>query len=305
MKYRIGVSPSIPATGPDNTIPVKYLTSFPGEAADYSSDGDTDPGDLYVAFAQSNSPGGKYDGIYLKDVAGNGPLEKAPGSSFTSIGAIGTFGRLAIASTLGRAGIFLAYCSSVSPCEVLLWRVGTPKPLVVPDSGSAFNPAVAAGPHGRLWVAWVDTRNQDIMVVRTNEADTKFGPVEAYPSPCSFGESMSLGGGNWRRLEAALTCSNTMGKEAVYATQLIVPLSFSPRDPTIVNKTATSVTFKVTDVGDPVAGAKVSVDGKSATTNSAGTAKISFPKGAKTGKYRIIVSAGDYNSARGELVIKT
>jgi hypothetical protein len=239
----------------------------------------------------------------VEDVAANGPVERAPGSGANSVGRVGTFGRLGIASTLSHSGIFLAYCSNGSVCSVLLWRVGALKAVSVPSSANGYNPAVAPGPNGRLWIAWADSKTGKVLVVRTNEADTKFGPVEVYPTPCSFTPIVALGGGSWGRLDVSMSCTNTHGHVADYATQLLAPLSFSPAHSTIVNSKKNSIVFKVTDVGDPVAGATVHVDGMTAATNSAGTATISFPKGATPGGYQVTVKAPDYYTATGQLTI--
>jgi hypothetical protein len=64
-----------------------------------------------------------------------------------------------------------------------------------------------------------------------------------------------------------------------------------------------SVSVKVTDVGDPVAGAGVTIDGRSAVTNASGTATISFPSGIKAGKYGVTATAVNYLAAHGILKV--
>ena len=69
--YRIGISPTIPATGPDSTIKPSYAPFFTGQASDWAT------GDIYVAWTQQFSSGGKLDGYFVKDVTANAAIRKA------------------------------------------------------------------------------------------------------------------------------------------------------------------------------------------------------------------------------------
>ena len=57
------------------------------------------------------------------------------------------------------------------------------------------------------------------------------------------------------------------------------------------------VTFTVTDVGDPVAGATVTFLGGHATTNSSGVATFTVPTGTAAGSYKATASMTSYTSA--------
>jgi hypothetical protein len=306
LKYRIGVSPTIPATGADNVIslPGRASAEIAGIVADVGSDANSDGGDTYVGWGQ-NSGTTAANGFYVKDVAANGPITKAPGSGVNSLPKIVGWVQIPMVAT--PAGVFLAYPSNQSAPNLLLWKVRSTTPLVVPGSSGVFAPQLATGPGGRLWISW-DTSSYGIAVVRTNKADTKFGPVETYPTPCGFVPSAALGAaGTFGRLDIVIKCqSKTTGfPQEVYATQVLVPLTLSPTSVVIKNTQQDTVTFRVTDAGDAVAGATVAVDGKTAATNVSGVASFTFAKGAKTGTYQVTASALDYLTVYGSLKIET
>ena len=66
---------------------------------------------------------------------------------------------------------------------------------------------------------------------------------------------------------------------------------------------ATTVTFKVTDAGQGVKGAKVVCINKSATTDSTGTAKITYPKGTATGKHVCTAKDSSYNPGKTTITV--
>ena len=299
VQYRIGVSKAIPAPGADSRIPLGSADAYKvGDVSDVAGNGD-----FYVAWAQEFSAG-HGDGYYVKDVTTSAAKVKAPGSDTNSVNTLGVFTNLAITNTNAHKGVFLSYCVGSSPCHLVLWRADAAKALKVPDSADASDVAISAGPNGRVWVAWANENVGDVYVVRTNRADTRFGAVKTYKTPCFEHEILGLSSGNWGRLDIAMQCvNNAQSKLEEYATQSLVGLNLSSSAATVHNNTAHGITFTVADVGDPVAGAKVAVDGKHATTNAAGKATITFAKGTKTGTYRVTVTALNYLSATGNVSI--
>lgn len=300
--YRIGTSPTIPATGTDNHIPVSGFEAFKaGEANDIAGNDD-----LWVALDQTNS--GSADAYFLKNVTANTPLMKIPGTGTFTANDLNVFSNLAMTDTNTHAGIWLAFFANSSTRKIQIWRAGTSAPINVPGSTNALDTAISAGPGGRLWIAWYNANvsPNTVSIVRTNEADTAFGPAETYKTPCGNGGQLGLSGGSFARLDVAAQC-NTLKTNvlAEYVTQSLAPLQFSPTGPVIKNTTANNVTFKVADVGNAVSGATVSVAGRAAKTGASGTATISFPRGMKTGHYTITVSAPNYYSARGTLVVNS
>ena len=164
---------------------------------------------------------------------------------------------------------------------------------------------MSAGPDGRLWVAFFNHSTNAVSVVRTNEADTAFGKVETYSTPCFEDGLIGLSGGAWGRLNVALDCVRTSDfKVETYATQALTSLALSPSSHTILNTATRSVTFKVTDVGDPVEGATVTVDGKHATTGPSGNATFSFAIRTAPGTYRVTAAGNNYYGASASLTVK-
>ncbi len=304
-----GVPPS-PKLPHSSSFALPYPTTA-GHSAELTDLGGS--GDAFVAWSQIFAKGG--DGLYVRDLSANGPIMKAPGSGLQSAEVFfPVWGNLAFAGTNTHHGVFLAYCSNTPNCNVVLWRVGAPKAMTTPavalngPGQASSDMAISAGPGGRLWLAWETAKNEAISVVRTNEADTVFGPVRTYPTPCwGYSPLIGLGGGNWGRLDVAMQCTVTKPNIATkdFVTQVMVPLAVSPTSANFDNLKAHSVTFKVTDVGDPVLGATVAIPGKGlkATTGPGGLATITFPAGMAAGHYTAIVAAANYLPAHATVVV--
>ncbi len=292
-EYRIGISPTIPATGADKGIPTPLAdTEFLAEANDQSGNGH-----FWAAFDRffSKSPG--KDGVYAKDLTANKAPVKAPGSGTEGVNVSNQRVAMAAVSRKG-GGVYLAYCSNTGTCnKALLWKVGAKKALAIPSSKQAVGLAMSAGPGGRLWLAWYNEAANRVLVVRTNRADTRFGPVKSYPVPC-FADGnthVALSGGSFGRVDVGLEClSSKQTKPTAFVTQSLTGLSISASPGKITNTHATKVTFTVTDAGDRVAGAKVQVAGKTLHTGNTGTVTVTFAKHARTGSYKATASAGDY-----------
>ena len=299
--YRVGVSSSIPASGADQHIPLSGpATAFKtGVASDVSGKGHFD-----VAWTRGFSTPARGDGFYVKDVTAGTAAMKAPGTGTNSVNHMSGFGNLAIANTNTHAGVFIAYCSNRSTCTVQLWRVGAKRAIGVPHSKGGANPAVSAGPAGRLWVAWYNESTNKVSVTRTNKRDTHFGPVRTYPTHCAEHGLVGLSGGKSGRLDVALQCVNSAKLHLEdFATQVMVPLSLTPGRTSVRNIKAHHLTFTVTDAGDPVPRARVFVAGHRARTNAAGKATITLARGVKPGHYRVKATARGYRPAGGRLTV--
>jgi hypothetical protein len=92
--------------------------------------------------------------------------------------------RLAVSGRTGRPGVFVAYASS-NRHSLLLWRVGSKRAVVAATSkGTIERPALAPGPGGRLWLAWIDntkTRAAKVRQLRPN--GSSFGRIGTYALP--------------------------------------------------------------------------------------------------------------------------
>ena len=82
-----------------------------------------------------------------------------------------------------------------------------------------------------------------------------------------------------------------------------MPLSVSLSSKTASHAAKKTLSVSVTDVGNPVKGAKVVIAGHKATTNAKGKATVSLPKGVKIGTYAVTVSAPDYVGWKATLTV--
>ncbi len=303
VNYRIGVSPAIPPATDDQHIPLSKATAYPaGMANDQHGNGH-----FYVAWAQVFSTPGGRDGIYVKDVTSGGTALKAPGTGTSTVSAdMSPVATLAITNSGTHAGVFLAYCANATPCHVLeLWRVGAKKAAAVPSSAGAYGVSIAQGPGGRIWVAWYNGASSKVLVTRSNKADTRFGPVKSYATPCAEHGLLGLGGSPLTRLDIGLSCvSNAKLLAAQYVTQVRAALTLGVPGPVTVGANGAKVTVTVTDAGDPVAGIVVKAGGQAAVTNAAGKATIALPGSIKAGTYGVTATSASYLTATGKLTVK-
>jgi hypothetical protein len=300
INYRIGVAPTIPPSSLDSTIPITHGNI---ELVDETNDSaDTDH--FYAAWYREFSTAPYHDGLYLADLTARSSPRQAPGSGTTM--EEDAFESPALASTLSHGGVYAAYCSNTSNCsKILLWRYGAQKAASVPDSSGATVMALSGGPSGRLWVAWYNRSTSKVYTVRTNIADNRFGPVESYAVQGCISDNdarIVISGGPQQRLDVVLVCSQT-GNFVPYArtTQSIRGLSLDASTPGINHQTGGSVTYTVTDAGDPLAGVAVSVDGRSAKTSASGRVKFAFSKHTRPGRFKVTATVTDYYGAASEL----
>ncbi|MFN0156272.1 MAG: hypothetical protein ACKVUT_18000 [Gaiella sp.] len=186
----------------------------------------------------------------------------------------------------GRIGAAGTYVVISSPAGVRFGRVGGALGLVGKDAAvKAVD--VTTGPDGRLWVSWLSTDGK-LHAVRTNRAASRFGAIQVATPPTGSPTAFELAGeGSAGPLDAIARYSSG-SVVAWWHRQLLPPLSLSVRRD---RKNVASIA--VTDVGDPVAGAKVTLAGRSATTDAKGRARV--PGVTKAGKATAV--AGGYADA--------
>lgn len=253
----------------------------PGVAVDEAT------GEVWVAW-YSNATG--QFGTFVRTISpGVGAPALAPGSAEKGE-SISPDERTAIASRAG-GGVFVAYCGGYPTCKrALLWRIGTGKPLVAGAGGDVENVNVVSGPEGRLWIFWADEDLDRIYAARTNKAATRIGARVAVKYPLGGDTIWKLeGDGALGRLDV-LANTGDSGKAATWHTQVLPGLSLSCKGGKVVSCT-------VTDAGDPVAGAKVKVGGKTLTTNAQGKASADLPAGSFTA----VASRAGYTGASAKV----
>jgi hypothetical protein len=130
---------------------------------------------------------------------------------------------------------------------------------------------VAQGSEGRLWVMW--SRGERFYFRRTNPAATRVGAVVSFAGPRGLDSIWALQGNGTLGLLDVLANVTTRGggtQLATWHTQVRpgLTLTATPGD---------VVVFRVTDAGDPVAGARVRVAGRALTTDASGRASADLP----------------------------
>jgi hypothetical protein len=300
--YRIGTSAAIPALTLDQHIALTKATA--GQAATVNDQAGNHH--FYVAWTQVFSTPGSRDGIYVKDVTAGGVTRKAPGTGTASSSTdFPVFGRLAAVNRNAKGGgVYLAYCVNKTPCSLALWKVGAAKAMAVPSSANAFGVTLAQGPGGRIWLAWYNKQSNKVYVTRTNKAATRFGAVRSYATPCIEDGLLGLGGSPLAKLDVGMSCLNNSLKQEQYVTQVLAGLSLSFPGTVHLGSTGATVKITVTDAGDPVAGATVKFAGKTLKTNAKGQVAVKLAASAKTGGYKISVTAPNYAAAGGSVSVK-
>ncbi len=265
VAFHVGVSAGDPdrEVQPDN------------QCCDYQPDLATDArsGQTFIAYF-SNTKG--RTGTWAQQVLPTvGKRILVPGSA-TKGQALGVDQRVAITARIGAPGVYVAICQGYPVCtKAVLWRIGG-KALVVGKSPDVEDVHASAGPEGRVWVAWHDGRTKQVFVARTNKAATRVGPLATVKPPPGASQLWKVAGeGSLGPLDL-FVAATTGSSLATWHTQVLPPLSLS------VKKGKPAATIAVTDAGDPVAGAKVTVGGKALTTSAAGTVKVVLPSAKVT-----------------------
>jgi hypothetical protein len=302
LYFHEGIDPNAPASSSDGvqTGPIGTGLESPALARDKD-------GSIWLAWFQLFGTG---EGYYVERILpSKAALRKAPNSGGGANADSDPRQQVALAARPG-GGVFLAYCSptKVRQCaHINLWKVGSARPMIVPGSGTgnAGRVALAAGPGGRLTVAWFDFGQNKIHVIRTNTAATKFGAahtVKAPPKTILF-NGLAVDASSGRQdIVANVTLTTPPNPVVFFHTQVLASLKLSAKPGSFSHRSAVTVTFTVTDVGNPVAGARVSCIGKSGTTNAQGQVKLTFGRGTSSGGHSCKATKGSY--APGKTTLK-
>ena len=240
--------------------------------------------------------GGNAGGLFVQRAdpasgAAIGPVQKLPGSTTPYQGAqVSTCNleRTAARRTpmVARAGggVFIAGSTGYPTLSrVNVWRIDpsgqTPAGSFVVGADSRFGhttPALAAAPDGRVWVAWLEATSggPTIAARRSNRLGTVWGEPVRVRDP-----------GNWilgalnvsaqaDRLDVLGLMSSVGSGKSIQHTQLLPGLTL--RFLRIERRANGSValSFRVTDAGDPVAGARVAIGSVSDVTAGNGLATL-------------------------------
>ena len=195
------------------------------------------------------------------------------------------------------AGVYGAYTTDGTHVRVFRFgggsvTVGSVKNLYAKALG------VATGLDGRIWVMW-GTDGAGIAVTRSNMAVTRFEPIQ-HLNPGSFTLYRLSGDGRLGPLDLFVdqipTSKTTVPPAGTFYGRVLPELSATVSEKNVKKSghvIAHKLTFKVTDAGDAVAGATVSIKGKQAKTNAKGGATVTLP-GSVSGSQKATVSTPGY-----------
>jgi hypothetical protein len=200
------------------------------------------------------------------------PLQKVPGQSRN------------VQQLAGRdngPGVFGAYTPNGK--QVSLLRYGGKAVRVgIVQKTAAKVLGVATGPGGRIWVMWGDDSGGGVNVTRSNKAVTLFEPIQHLNPKSAILYRLSGDGrlGPLDLLVDQMPDTGTIQPPGLFYARVLAELSAHLRVVPIKNFKNVVVghllIVNVTDAGDPVAGAVVTVHGLHKTTGAAGTVKFKF-----------------------------
>ncbi|HVB45721.1 MAG TPA: hypothetical protein VNF47_23860 [Streptosporangiaceae bacterium] len=296
LSYHIGINAATPASNADQSIALGAFGDAVGPTLIRGRSGG-------ISVAWFNGSGTASQGYWVSNIPSTGKT-KAPGSGGQFLSENQPLQSVAYAARSG-GGAYLAYCVPTKslPCaHIVLWRVGAAAARTVPGSatGHASHVALVPGRFGHMWLMWYDTALNKIRVVRTNAAVTGFGSVATIPGPPNAFEINGVQGeGSAGPLDiVALAFQFNQGQSQSYwDTQLLPALRLRGSKSRVSHTVSTTITFAVTDAGDPVAGATVKFLGKALKTNLKGLVKITVPKGTPKGKYTAIALRAGFATA--------
>jgi hypothetical protein len=284
LRYRIGISVTTPATGPDQSITVTGTPVFKTGTAVVPASQHFD-----VGWAQF---GGSADGYYVKDVTAGTAPTKMPGTGPRSITAQPPIGGMAMAA--GSDGAYLAACSNTNPCHLLLWRAGATTAHGVPGAKQPYISAVAPGP-GLEWVAWGDQANNTVKATRYRPVTHAFEPVTTLHTACAEHEIVSIVGPNASPADIALECvANKTLQPAVYVAHVLPRMRVVVSPSKVSNKSKHTVTVTATDAGLGVPSADVTLRGTTKTTNANGKVTFTVAAGTPAKKYQVVVKKAPF-----------
>jgi hypothetical protein len=264
--------------GPTATV-VEPTTSSDGEVTDVDSALDAGTGQVVASWVSFANPGG----MLLQSVAPQvGDSQLVPGQSRPEI---------VISGRDKGPGVFAAYTTDGKNVRLLRYDGGS----VAVGSLASVTPAAlgtATGIDGRIWVMW-GSDNGSLAVTRSNKAVTRFEPIQHLKAQIVTLDRLS-GDGRLGPLDLfadEIADTTPTLPTGLYHARVLPVLSAAASVKAVKNKqgevTSHKLTVTVTDAGDAVSGAVVTVKGHVKKTNSSGTAKVSLPGSGKHARLRV------------------
>lgn len=293
LKVHFGLDPR----AADQNLQSSCCAYYPGLATDAIT------GETVLGWS-SNATG--TIGLFTQTVApALGKREYVPGSaSPDGKDALGIDQRMPIVARIG-GGIYVAYCQGYPTCRsVELWHYKANAPMAVTKVSGSRLVNISAGPEGRIWTMWA--RGSRVYAARSNRAVTRFGPVITVVPPKGTQSIWKVTGeGSPGPLDLFVSVSTLPKSLATWHTQVFPPLSLTAKPETLPAAQGGKVTFTVSDAGDPVSGASVTVAGKTLKTDAQGDAPMEFAKGSKPGALSATATLSGYREASTQITLVT
>ncbi|MEZ5078415.1 MAG: hypothetical protein R2725_13345 [Solirubrobacterales bacterium] len=260
---------------------------------------DQQSGAAYVAW---NVLGGAGAGnsLMILPVGAGGPVT-APKSGSTGIG-----DRVSISGRIGAGGVYVAYGygSNQFIGKPALWRIGAPKVKVAKNYRGAEHIGLAPAPGGRLWIYW--ERDGRLYASRSNASATNLGTLVSPKPPKGTKTVYRLQGEGSHGPLDLLALADAKGGLGFFHQRVLPGLKLTAKPK--VTKAGKAVTFRVTDAGAAVKGAKVQLKlGKkklTKKTNGKGMATVKLSTATNPGKYTATARRGGYTKATIKVRVK-
>jgi hypothetical protein len=247
-------------------------------------------------------------GVYVQDVApdtgkGVGGPQAVPGSLTTYHGT--PYSTCVLQTEVSRriplvsaGGSFYTAFTTGYPTltGVRVARVGGGSLTAVHRSGvSHIEPQLAADGNGRVWVGWIEKRSRGnrLVVRRSNPSVTVLGASVRIAAPKHFDLGSFEASATTDHLDV-IGHATRAGANSLQHTIALPGLTLIRERVRKLSNGRRAITFRVLDAGDPVAGAQVKAQGKTATTTASGRAKL-----VVTGSPSARAKKAGYTSARG------
>ena len=279
LGYHYGIN----ASDPDRTIPQTGCCLYtPDVAVDAAS------GQAWVGFHSNENDG---PGLYVNAIGPGGPQggrKLAPGS-VVGRSSIYPGNRTSLTGRIGAGGVYLFYGQGYPTFTTLaLWKVDAAKPHLIIKADRNEHAYVAAAPEGRLWLMW--EQDGRIFATRTNRAATKIGSLNVLRPPSGATIYRLNGEGSAGPLD--LVANLQAGGQALWHQQVLPKLTLNSSERG--KGSNRTVTYRVLDAGDPVAGATVKAAGRTLRTNTNGIATL---RKAPAGRIKATASKAGYAPA--------
>lgn len=252
--------------------------------------------------------GANAGGVYVQDVdpssgKGVGSAQAVPGSLTSYQGTqnstcvLQTEVSRRIPLVVAGSSFYTAFSTGYPTLTgVRLAKVGGGSLTAVQKKGiSHTEPQLAADSNGRVWVGWLEARptGNRLAVRRSNRSATILGATVRIKAPRGFSLGSWQGSATPVHLDVIAQLSRGTSNSLQH-TIALPGLTLIRERVRRLSGGRRRITFRVLDAGDPVAGARVSAQGTSATTGSDGRAKLTV-----TGSPRARAKKAGYTSARG------